>query len=178
MALRKATAYSKKYARPFTRKSRQKRRAYIKTVPNQKVVKLHMGDIKGYEEGKFKTILTITSTEKIQIRDNALEASRQSLHKDLETALPGQYYLELKVFPHHILREHRMLTGAGADRMSTGMSLSFGSTMGRAAFVKVGGPIFLIAVNSDKSASSVRTFIERIKSKLPCRIRVITEKLA
>jgi len=176
MALRKASSYSKWPARPYTRKSAKKAKSYIKTVPPQKVVKFHMGNISGYDQGKFSTIISVVSTERVQLRDNALEAARQSIHKDLETECLGQYYFAVKVYPHHILRENKMLTGAGADRMQTGMTQSFGATMGRAALVHPNKTIFLIAANSDKTIRIAREAIAKIKAKLPCSTRIITEK--
>jgi ribosomal protein L16/L10AE len=77
MALRKASAYSKKIVVPFTRKSRQKGKAYIKVVPPSKVVKFSMGDEKSFNEGKYPYHLTVISTEHVQIRHNALEAVRE-----------------------------------------------------------------------------------------------------
>ena len=176
MALRKASAYSKWPARPYTRRSAKKSKSYIKTVPPQKVVKLHMGNIQAYDQGKFSTTLSLISLEQVQLRDNAIEAARQSIHKDLETNCLGQYYFAVKVYPHHILRENKMLTGAGADRMQTGMTQSFGATMGRAALVKPNKTIFLIAASSDKAIRIGREAIAKIKAKLPCATRVITEK--
>ena len=43
-ALRKANAYSKRIVVPFTRISKKKNKAYIKTVPPQKIVKFTMGN--------------------------------------------------------------------------------------------------------------------------------------
>ena len=43
-SLRKAAAYSKKHARPFTRKSKSRKKAYIKTIPGIRIVKFDMGD--------------------------------------------------------------------------------------------------------------------------------------
>lgn len=178
MALRKALAYSKKKSRPYTRTSKVKSKSYIKTIPQQKIVKFRMGDIKGYEKGKLKNIIMLVSGEQIFIRDNALEASRRCVHKILEDNLQGQYYFEVKVYPHHILRENRMLTGAGADRMQTGMSLSFGSTMGRASVIKPEQAIFLVAVFHEKSRKIVVQAFEKIKAKLPCHVRIVMEKRA
>lgn len=175
MALRKASSYSRFYARPYTRKSKKKARAYIKTIPPQKVVKLQMGNIQAYDQGKFSTVLTIISLQDVQLRDNAIEAARQSIHKDLETQFLGQYYFAVKVYPHHILRENKMLTGAGADRMQTGMTKSFGATIGRAALVKANQPIFVIAVNSEKATRVAREAVRKIKAKLPCTTRILTE---
>lgn len=176
MALRKASSYSKFNARPYTRKSAVKSKSYIKTVPPQKVVKLHMGNIQAFEQGKFPIVIQLISLQKVQMRDNAIEAARQSIHKDLETGFLGQYYFAVKVYPHHILRENKMLTGAGADRMQTGMTQSFGATIGRAAFIKPNQTVFVIAVNSEKALRATRVSIDKIKAKLPCRTRIIVEK--
>jgi large subunit ribosomal protein L10e len=175
MALRKAGSYSSKYTRPYTRRSAKKSKSYIRAVPNQKVVKFRMGDINGFDSGNFKYTLTVLTTEKVQIRDTALEAARQYIHKELEDNYLGQYYLGVQVFPHHILRENKMLTGAGSDRMQTGMAHSFGATIGRAALVKEGGEIFIIAINSEKALIFSREIIRKVKSKLPCTTRVLTD---
>lgn len=175
MALRKASAYTQRYARPYTRKSNVKSKSYIKTIPPNKLVKLQMGDIKGFEQGKFKIILRFSSAENVQIRDNAIEAARQYVHKELEDNFLGQYYFAVKVFPHHILRENRMLTGAGADRMQTGMAHSFGTNIGRAAMVKENQEVFVLGLNSAKAAGFARSALEKVRAKLPCRMRILTE---
>lgn len=176
MALRKASSYSRFYARPYTRKSSKKAHSYIKTIPGTKVVKLNMGSIQAYEQGKLPIILRMVAAQDVQLRDNAIEAARQYIHHELEAYFLGQYYFAVKVYPHHILRENKMLTGAGADRMQTGMQLSFGATVGRAALVKKGKEIFVVAVNSEKAAKATRGYMERIKAKLPCTTRILTEK--
>jgi len=174
MALRVAKAYSKRYARPYTRKSKVKAKSYIKSVPNSKVVKLKMGDVEGWSKGKYKTILKIISKEKIQLRDNAIEAVRQFLHRFLTEKVGKDYYLEVNVYPHHVLRENKMITGAGADRMQTGMALSFGATMGRAAFVAQGQTMFTVGVNSLKAEQIARKLIASSKAKVPCSVGVET----
>ncbi|MFH1307552.1 MAG: 50S ribosomal protein L16 [archaeon] len=176
MALRKAAAYSKKKARPYTRKSSVKAKSYIKAIPPHKIVKMQMGDIQGYERGKYSSILKLVSLERIQVRDNALEASRQFINKILDKNLPKEHYFAIRVFPHHILRENKALTGAGADRMSQGMQQSYGKAMGRAALVASGQDVMLVAVNGDKAVKIARDALNKIKSKLPCKTRVIVEK--
>lgn len=175
MALRKASSYSKKYTRPYTRKSSKKSKSYIKTIPPQKIVRFKMGAIQDYELGKLKHIIRLISSDKILIRDNALESARQFLHKIFEENFLGQYYFEVRAYPHHILRENKMLTGAGADRMQTGMTLSFGVTMGRAAMIKKEQEIFLIAVSSEKIANLAVKALEKVKAKLPCHARIVIE---
>jgi len=171
MVLRKAAAYSTKYARPHTRHSKKRAKSYIKTIPPQKISNFRMGSVNDFNAGKFKLIIRFMSGQQVQIRDNAIEASRQFVHKVLETNIPGQYYFEVKIYPHHIQRENRVLTGAGADRLQSGMAHSYGTAIGRAAFVKQGQEIFLIAVNGEKARRIVTGALKKIKAKLPCHTR-------
>ena len=178
MALRKASTYSKKRARPFTRTSREKSRAYIKTVPPNKVTKFHQGTPKDYRAGKHPYIIHLTSQERVQIRDNALESCRMYLTKLMEEQAAGQFYLAVKVFPHHLLREHKLGTGAGADRLSTGMSHSYGIVAGRAAVVAPGQDIFFISCANEKVARIARDALIQCKSKVPCSTRIVFEEVA
>ncbi|MEK6898748.1 MAG: 50S ribosomal protein L16 [Nanoarchaeota archaeon] len=167
MALRKALAYSKKYARPYTRVSRNKAKAYIKVSPQNKIAKYNSGDFASFRDGKFPFQLTLISVVRAQIRDNALEAARQFLVKMLDEKAFGQYYLELKVHPHHLLRNNKTAAGAGADRMSSGMKHSFGIIEGRAAMVPPGKSIYFIACANDASTRVAREALGMIKSKIP-----------
>src|SRR3990167_6799092 len=175
MALRKASSYTKKRVVPFTRISSKKGKSYIKTVPPQAIVKFSMGSWKMFKEGRLPHILTLVAEESAQIRHNALEASRQYVDKQLDTNFPGQYFFKVIPFPHHVQRENKMLTGAGADRMSSGMQLSFGKSSGKAAIVKKGSGIFFIASQSEKIMQTARKLLHQVKPKLPCRTRMITE---
>lgn len=174
-SLRKAAAYSKKRVVPYTRISKRKNKSFIKTVPQQKIVKFTMGNSKLFQEGKLPHQLTVVSMENAQIRHNAFEACRQFINKKLEKEFLGRYYFKVLTFPHHVQRENKMLTGAGSDRMQTGMQLSFGKSIGKSAILKPGTRIFFIAVPTPKGVSSVRKVLGQIKSKLPCATKVIYE---
>ena len=174
-SLRKAGAYSKKYARPFTRNSKKRSKSYIKTIPNSRIVKFKMGNLKEYKNGEFSRILTVRSKEKVQLRDNSIEATRQFLNRFIPEKVNKNFYLEVKVYPHHILRENKMLTGAGADRMQTGMARSFGKSMGRAALVKENQVLLIVGVDSEKQEIEARKLINSVKSRLPCKISIETE---
>jgi large subunit ribosomal protein L10e len=83
-----------------------------------------------------------------QIRHNALEAARVAANKVLFDALGETgYKIHLRVYPHIILRENRMIATAGADRLQEGMRRAFGKPSGRAARVKTGQSILDIYVN-------------------------------
>jgi large subunit ribosomal protein L10e len=174
MALRKGSAYTKRYARPYTRVSKKRTKSYIKTVPNPRIVKFQMGDIKGFNGGEYPIHLHILSKDNCQIRDNSIEAVRQFLNRFIQIKVGKEFFLEVRIHPHHILRENKMLTGAGADRMQTGMSRSFGKTIGKAALVKVDQIIFIIGVKTPKAETEARKLIRSAKSRLPCKITTKT----
>jgi large subunit ribosomal protein L10e len=173
MGLRKASAYSKKFVVPYTRKSKKKSKSYVKVVPPSKVVKFTMGDEKGFKEGKYPYLLTIVSAERVQIRHNSMEACRQYINKKLDELLLGKYVFKILPYPHHIQRENKMITGAGADRMQTGMALSFGKSMGRSALLKAGSRLFFFAVANENGIRVIRAILKEIRSKMPGHIKAI-----
>jgi large subunit ribosomal protein L10e len=177
-SLRKAAAYSKKKVRPFTRKSKNRKKAYIKAVPPNKVVKYDMGNMKDSTAGKHKYRIKLISDEKIkvQVRDNALEACRTLLNKMLEKKIPGNYYFKIKCYPHHILRENKIAAGAGADRLSSGMRHSFGVIAGRAAIINPGQEILFVTCTDNKGSSVTKKAITMIKPKVPCKTRIVIER--
>ena len=172
--LRKANAYSKRTVTPYTRKSKKKGKSFIKAVPPQNVVKFTMGSEAQFNKGEYPFQLLVVSNEpiKVQVRSNALESCRQFINKKMDKSYPGQYFFRVLPYPHHIQRENKMLTGAGSDRMQTGMQLSFGKTVGKAALLKKGSRIFMIAVGNEKAVVFTRKLIHQIRPKLPGNIRV------
>ena len=177
MAIRKALSYSKKNNRPYTRVSKKKSQSYIKVVPPNKVVKYNIGNQKAFIEGKLPFILRLVTDETLVIRDNSIESGRMVLTKHLETKAPMKFYLWVKIYPHHILRNNKAAAGAGADRLSTGMKQSFGIVEGRAAQVLRGQELFMIACDSESTVRFARQAFSMTKAKLPCRTRVTFEKV-
>jgi large subunit ribosomal protein L10e len=135
-----------------------------------------MGDIQGFDKGEYPIQIHVISKEKCQLRDNAIEAVRQYLNRFLQTKLGKEFYLEVKPFPHHILRENKMLTGAGADRMQTGMSRAFGKTMGRAALIKPKQTLYIVGVKNPKAEIEARKLIKATKARLACKTTTETIK--
>jgi len=124
--------------RPYTRKSKYRSKAFVRAVPTNKVVKFEMGAL----SREFPYIVRLHSSVDVQIRHNALESARKAANRKLETKLGrAGYKLKFRVYPHHILRNNPLASGAGADRMSTGMKMSFGKAVGIAARVHKGQPI-------------------------------------
>jgi len=177
MGLRKALAYSKKKARPYTRNSRRKDKSYIKTIPGSKIVKFSAGSERDFKQGKHEYAVKLIAEEFAQIRDNSLEACRMLVTKVLDEQAPGQYFLIVRAHPHHFLRENKSAAAvAGADRISTGMTQSFGVIIGRAAMVKQGNEIIFISCANEKTARIARDALIAVKAKVPCRAKILFEK--
>lgn len=171
--LRKFVAY-RRLERPYTRTSKFKAKAYIRMTPNTKVVRFDTGD----SRKDFNCTLNLLSKSDLQVRDNALESARQTSNKLLESYLGlNGFHLKIKVYPYHVLREHALASGAGADRFSSGMAHSFGKPIGLAARVKKGQTIFQVSVDK-QNLEIARQALKRAAKKLPCScmIRVIDRK--
>ena len=125
--LRKGKSYRRVENRAYTRISKFKKKSYVNTRPHIKITKYDTGAT----EKKFPFEVSLVSKSKLQLRHQALESARLTCNRTIEKiAGSGGYHLMLNVFPHHMLRENPTATGAGADRMSTGMKMSFGKIIG------------------------------------------------
>ena len=167
--LRKFSAYQK-LERPYTRISKFTNLNYVRGgYPNIKITKFTMGNPKK----KFNTVIKLNSLRAMNIRHNSLEAARMSSNRLLEKTLGTAYVLNLKVYPFHVLRENPLASGAGADRMSTGMQLAYGKAIGVAARVKEGQTV--LEVKLDKEHIKVgREALQRAAKKLPCSCKIVT----
>ena len=176
VATRKAAAYSRRKPIVNTRKSRKQQKSFIKTIPPQKIVKFNMGDIKGFENNKYKIKMSLDAGESVQVRDLALEAIRQTLNKDMTNMFQKNFFLRCNVYPHNILRNNRIFSGGSkGERVQTGMKNSFGSSEGRAAIVKRGKSVFTTYFNGNDNVASVRLFFKKVKPKLPGKSLVNVE---
>ncbi len=169
--LMRAVAW-RRLERPYTRKSKYRSKDFIRGVPNSKVVKYVMGN--KTKEFEYKVVLK--SEADIQLRHNSLEAARKTTLKLLDRKAPLNYFFHLKVYPHHILRNNPLAAGAGADRMSTGMSHSFGKPVGIAARVRKGQEVFEVKVNKDKIDVAKRA-LKRARMKFPNDFKIVVQKV-
>lgn len=163
MGLRPARCYHKLKKKPYTRISVHKpRKSFVKGIPAPRIHQFEMG-----KPGKYALTFNLVSKKGIQIRSNALESARITTLKHLNKKLgENNFFLKILIYPHHVLRENAMATGAGADRFSEGMRKSFGKPIGLSARVKKGQKI--ITVNSHKNSEAVvRKALKRATSKLP-----------
>ncbi|MBT5022733.1 50S ribosomal protein L16 [Candidatus Woesearchaeota archaeon] len=161
--IRKFAAY-RRLERPYTRVSKFRNKSYVRARPNSKIVLYDMGNLRKH----FPMCVLLKSKANLQIRDNALEAARQTINRYLVKKVgKGEFRIQLRVFPHHILRENPLASGAGADRMSTGMKCSFGKCIGVAAQIKYGQPLIQVYLGKAGVAPS-KIGLKRAASKLPC----------
>lgn len=168
--IRKACAY-RRLERPYTRTSKYRKLAYIRMSPNCKVVRFVMGN----PMGVFPKIVRLKSKSDLQIRHNSIESARQTCSRYLEKYVGKQNFnYSIRIYPHHILRENPLASGAGADRMSTGMQKAFGKPIGIAARVHEGQDIMCVECNPEH-IDMVKKALSRASKKVACGCRTVIE---
>ncbi len=166
--MRPGRAY-REYKIPYTRKSKYKTKNYIKIAQRPKITQYHSGNTKR----EFDSKVFLLSERAFQIRDNALESARIVANKYLTDSITDQnFHIVVVAYPHQVLREHKLATGAGADRFSSGMQKSFGKPIGLAARLNAGSRLFEIHV--DKSnINFAKDAALKMGKKLGIKTRVI-----
>lgn len=152
------------------------RREYISGVPGSQITQFDMGDLKS-EKDEYPVVVSLEAGEACQIRHSALESARVAANRNMIKQLGElNYKMKLRVHPHHVLRENKQATGAGADRVSDGMRLSFGKPVGTAARVSDGQRIFTARVNKVKEEFDVaKDSLRRAYTKIPCPADVVVD---
>lgn len=160
--------------RPYTRKSKYRKKAFVRAVPANKIVKYEMGNL----SAPFPYVVRLHSSVDVQVRHNALESARKSVNRLLEMKLSRKgYKFKFRVYPHHILRNNPLASGAGADRMSTGMKMSFGKAVGIAARVHKDQPIMEVYCLG-KDLALAKKALTRARHKFPSGGYLEVEKVA
>lgn len=171
MALRPGRTV-RRIERPYTRVSKKvPRKSYVVGVPFPKTHQFEMGN----SQGEFNTFLYLVAKNSVQIRDQALEAGRVVANKFLESKIgSSNYFMKILTVPHHVLREKPIATGAGADRYSQGMRLSFGKPVGLALQVKEGQKLVELRINKE-NLEVAKAALKKFGSKLstPTRIEIV-----
>ena len=144
MARKPASMYRRLKGPAYTR------RKYIGGVPNNRIMQFHVGNRRAAETGEFPVVVELRSDNNCQIRHTALEAARVISNSTIRNQAGAQgYALRVHTFPHHVLRENKQATGAGADRVSQGMRCAFGKNVGTAARVKKNDVIISIQTTAE-----------------------------
>jgi large subunit ribosomal protein L10e len=169
--LRKGVAY-RRIERPYTRRSKYREKSFIKGSPRMLIVRFDMGTIADY-----KYEVSLVAKDRHQIRQNGIESARKAINRRLETRLGKTFYhFKIRKYPHHVLRENPLASGAGADRLSKGMKLSFGKTIGLSVQIKDGEKILSVFVNTLEHLATAKDALRVGRSKLPMGYRVLIEE--
>ena len=163
----KGRNYRSSRGQPYTRAE------YIHGHPMSKISKFSMGASRQIYDYK----VTLISQAQTQVRHNALESARISANKILTDELGETgYFMHIKVYPHIVLRENKMIATAGADRLQEGMRRAFGKPTSRAARVRQNQELIDVYVNESALKLAQKALADCSK-KLPMQSRVVTTKI-
>ena len=164
MTRKPARMYTQIRGQAYTRKE------YMGGVPAPRISQFTLGN----PNGDFPVELVLHVKELCQIRHTALEAARITANRLLaKKAGASNYFLKIRTYPHNVLRENKLATGAGADRVSSGMRAAFGKAVGTAARVQPGQAIITVRVPvSAVTAAKEALWSASLKLPTPCWIEV------
>jgi len=166
MVRKPASMYRRITGQAFTR------REYMGGVPASRLTQFDMGS----PGEDFPVVLTLKVKDRVQVRHTALEAGRIAANKMLSSqAGTANYHLKIRAYPHVVLRENKLATGAGADRVSSGMRNGFGKNVGTAARLERDQAIMTVAVSADK-VNIAKTALWKASMKFPSPCYVDVEK--
>jgi large subunit ribosomal protein L10e len=161
----RASNFSKKHSNmPYTR------RKYMGGIPGSKITKFTMGNT----QKDFPTRVSLLGLKAGQIRNNALESARIAANRVLERDLGREnFLLQIVPYPHQVLREHKRVNVAQADRFQEGMKKAYGKPVGTAARVDR-GDLLIIADVEENDLNTAMLALKRAADKLPIPCRVMT----
>lgn len=150
---------------PYTRKE------YIDGIPQPKINKFVMGN----PNGNYDLVVELVSLENAILRHNGLEAARVMAHKYLSKYVgEDKYFFMVRQYPHHVLRENKMMAFAGADRLQDGMRKAFGKPVGVGARVFYGSVIAEVRISAKdlpKAKEALRLFRDKIGIRTVLQVR-------
>ena len=146
MGLRPGRCYREVTGPAYTRLAHKvQEKDYLKGGPAVKIRVFNMGT--NDDTNAYEYRVDILAPRALQIRHESLEAARLNMNNYMGRKLAKLYYgAKVLVFPHHVLRENKQASGAGADRIQQGMARPFGRKIGRAARVMEGQKVISIWV--------------------------------
>ena len=152
--------------RAYTRKD------YIRKIPGSRIVQYDMGNL----AGEFPLKVTLEVKEPAHLPHNALEAARIASNRYMQRKSGRMgYHLKIRVYPHHIVRENPMATGAGADRVQDGMRKAFGKAVSSVAIVNADQKVLTISTNK-KNFKDAKEALRRAAMKFPVTCRIVVDE--
>ena len=149
------------------------RTRYIHRRPASRIVSFDMG----YPGGEFEVEMSLIGLERCQIRNQALEAARVTANRQLtKDAGRLNFHLRMRVKPLQYLRENKMISGAGADRVQDGMRRAWGKVIGSAARIKPNQAIITVRVNRQHIYAGMEA-LNKAAPKLPTPCKIVFDKI-
>ena len=148
------------------------RQEYIHSKPQTKVTRYALGDTKA----DYDYVVTLVADHSAEIGGSALESARITSNKVISLVTGQPFLIRVLAYPHEIVRAHKFMGFAGADRLSQGMRKSFGRSTDRAAKVNAGQP-FLAIHTMEAGLEKAKEALRRASKKLPVTSKVIVTPL-
>ena len=149
------------------------RKEYMGGIPGSKVVRFTMGNT----QTQFPYRVKIVAISGGQILHNALEAARIAAMRHLEKKLErNNFMLKIVPYPHQVIREHKRVNVAQADRFQEGMKKAYGKPTAVAARVDRRDTIFFAEVDR-RNIPEAKKALEKASHKLPIPMKMLVEKV-
>jgi large subunit ribosomal protein L10e len=147
------------------------RKEYMGGVPHSRISQFEMGN----KKGEFPVEMILIAESACQIKHTAIEAARIAANRYIQKCAGNLgYFLKINTYPHEVLRENKMASGAGADRISSGMRGAFGKAVGTAARVKSGQTLMTLRVNRAHFYEAKKALWKAgLKVPTVCRVEVV-----
>ena len=157
------------------KKTGKGRRYYIKHAPESKIRMFTIG--KENPDYRWKAILK--AKESAQVSHLTLEATRINCNRYLRAKIGRDNYLmRILPYPHIVVRQHKLMAFAGADRLQSGMRHAFGKPFSRCARVKRNQDLMYVKCSKDHMEIAKQA-LRRAKMKwpMPCKIEIVDLKI-
>ena len=149
------------------------RRKYMGGIPGSKIVKFTMGNT----SKDFTHRVELISIKEVQIRHNALESARIAANRVLEKFVGREdFMLKIIPYPHQVIREHKRVNVAQADRFQEGMKKAYGKPAMVAARIKNKQPIIIAEVDKG-GIDYAKTALKRASAKFPSPCRIVVKEI-
>ncbi len=149
------------------------RKKYMGGIPGSKIVRFTMGNTKEH----FPYRITLITRKNGQILHNALESARIASMRHLERKLERKnFMLKIIPYPHQVIREHKRVNVAQADRFQEGMKKAYGKPAAVAARVSRRDVIFVAEV-AKHNVEEAKKALEKASHKLPLPMKILVEKV-
>ncbi len=171
MARRRPWRCHREIERPYTRVSKRKKFNFVPGAPQPRLRRMLTGNLRKQPK-EWKYVGHLISLDAVQISDYALEALRNSLNRAFDK-IKEDRLIVVRAFPHHVVREHSIAYGAGADRISQGMRLAFGKPVMRAAQIFPGKIVVSVYFDNPKLKDKVYDLLRIARCKLSGKYKIV-----